>query len=66
MQKLESQWNVTVPIAIINMIKKKQRRGLKRGSAAQLPSTLTTELRKTADKTSSLQDIWSYREERVK
>jgi hypothetical protein len=37
--------------------KKEQRRGLKRGSAAQLPSMLTTELRKTANKTSSLQDI---------
>jgi hypothetical protein len=46
-----------VPIAIINMIKKKeQRRGLERGSAAQFPSTLTTELRRTADKLSSLQD----------
>jgi hypothetical protein len=67
MQKLESQWNIMVPIAIINMIKKKeQRRGLERGSAAQLRSTLTTELRRNADKTSSLQDIWNYREERVK
>jgi hypothetical protein len=56
-----------VPIAIINMIKKKeQRRGLELGSAAQLPSTLTTGLRRTADKTSSLQDILNYREERVK
>jgi hypothetical protein len=68
MQKLESQWNIMVPIAIINMVKEKkeQRRGLERGSAAQLPSTLTTELRTAADKMSSLQDIWNYREERVK
>jgi hypothetical protein len=48
-----------VPIAIINMIKKKkkeQRPELERGLAAQLRSTLSTELRTTADKTSSLQD----------
>jgi hypothetical protein len=37
--------------------KKEQRRGLERGSAAQLPSALTTELRRTADKMSSLQDV---------
>jgi hypothetical protein len=47
---------------ILNMIqdfmikKKEQRRGLERGSAAQLPSTLTTELRRTANKATSLQD----------
>jgi hypothetical protein len=57
-----------VPIVIINMIKKKEQRpGLERGLAAQqLSSTLTTELRTTAYKTSSLQDIWNDREERVK
>jgi hypothetical protein len=48
-----------VPIAIINMIKKKEQwRELERESAAQLPtSMLTTELRRTADKAISLQDI---------
>jgi hypothetical protein len=49
---------------ILNMIqdfmikkKKEQMRGLERGSAVQLPSMLTTELRRIADKTSLLQDI---------
>jgi hypothetical protein len=48
---------------ILNMIqdfmikKREQGLGLERGSDAQLPSTLTTELWRTADKTTSLQDI---------
>jgi hypothetical protein len=47
-----------VPIAIINMIKKKkQRRGLESRSVEQLTSTLTIELRRIANNASSLQDI---------
>jgi hypothetical protein len=43
-----------VPIAII---KNKQRWGLEPGSATQLSSMITTALRRTADKTTILQDI---------
>jgi hypothetical protein len=49
------------------MIKKKeQMRGLERGSATQLPSTLTTELRRTADKTKTSSPYELNREKRVK
>jgi hypothetical protein len=37
--------------------KKKQKRGLEPGSATQLSITLTTALRRRADKTTILQDI---------